>query len=312
MTATLDFTLAPRQIIYGDSGTHYRVVERLGTGGNSDVYLCQCNQGSHKGLLFAVKLMTNVRRPDRLERFKQELAFLKEVDHPGIMKVYDSGTHAIGPTADRVEVPFYVAEYLPRTLRDAMREGIFMVEKVAIAVQLVSALNFLAAPERAIVHRDIKPENIFIRGRSAILGDFGLLKALEPSELSERFCISELSRGPRHPFMYPTPELISYAKGDNDALTTKSDVFQLGLVLAELFCGTHPMKARAKTLDPIELDELKPFKASNASTIVQLISTMLTLDPGNRSTAEYLCDAWDGPFQEVINDAQRIEGRAFW
>lgn len=309
---TVELSLASRQVIYGDSGAPYRVVERLGTGGNSDVYLCQANQGDNRGLLFAVKLMRNLKRPDRVARFRNELEFLKSIDHPAIMKVFDSGTHAIGPTADRIEVPFYVAEYLPRTLRDAMREGLFMVEKMTVALQLISALTFLSSADRQTVHRDIKPENIFIRGKSAVLGDFGLLKVLEPSDLPKLFDISDLSRGPRHPFWYPTPELIEYAKGNNEVLTCKSDVYQLGLVLAEMFSGQHPIKARENTLDPIVLHELGRFEGTGSNAIRHLITSMLEPNPSVRANAADLYEGWDGPFQEVISDAQRLEGRAFW
>lgn len=309
--ANQNMSLSVRQIFYTE-GAGYKVIEKLGRGGNSDVYLCQAISGSWKGLLFAVKFMVNVAKEDRVARFSRELDFLKSIDHPGIMKVYDSGSHAFGPANARLEVPFYVAEYLPKTLRDAIRSGMLMVDKVALAVQILSSLAFLAAQDSPVIHRDIKPENIFIRGRSAVLGDFGLLKVLAASDLAAKFGIDELSKGPRHPYMYPSPELIDYAKGRCQSISGKSDVFQLGLVLAEVFCGQHPIKSRGSTLDPIELEDLQVFQASNAQTIRGLIEAMLELDQAKRPTADELYDGWDGPFSEVITDAQRLEGRAFW
>jgi serine/threonine protein kinase len=304
------FSLLPRQTVFADSGIGYRVIERLGRGGNSDVYLCLALDGTNKGLLFAVKFMTNVLKGDRVERFNKELAFLMAIEHPSIMKVYDSGSFAFGPSTNRSELRFYVAEYLPKTLADAMRSGLLMVDKISLAVQLLSSLSFLS--EKNIVHRDIKPENIFIRGKSAVLGDFGLLKVLEPSELASSFSIGDLSKGVRHPYMYPTPELIEYAKGNDTALTTKSDVFQLGLVFAEVFCGAHPLKARKAPLSEIEIDDLVPFIASNSSTIQSLIQLMVEINVDRRPSAAELLERWDGPFMEVISDAQRLEGRAFW
>lgn len=306
-----DLSLSARQVFYSDEAA-YKVVERLGHGGNSYVYLCQATSGPRKGLLFAVKFMINVAKEDRVARFTQELEFLRSIDHPGIMKVYDKGSLVVGSAAARLEVPFYVAEYLPKTLRDAMRSGMLMVDKVALAVEILSALSFLAMQDEPVIHRDIKPENIFIRGRSAVLGDFGLLKVLTAGELASRFAIGDLSKGPRHPYMYPSPELIEYAKDDQTLIDGRSDVFQLGLVLAEVFCGQHPIKSRQKTLDPIELDELTTFQASNAQTIRGLIQAMLELDREKRPAAQELYDGWDGPFNEVVADAQRLEGRAFW
>jgi serine/threonine protein kinase len=312
MSTVLSLTLSPRQLIYSDSGTPYKVVEQLGRGGNSSVYLCQATDGERKGLLFAAKLMTNVTREDRLARFKEEFDFLATIEHPSIMKVYEKGSVTIGSSTNRVEVPFYIAEYLPRTLADGLRAGLLMVDKVALAVQLLSGLSYLSNHNPSIVHRDIKPENIFLRGRAAVFGDFGLLKALSPNEMAPQFAIGDLSKGVRHPYMYPTPELIEYAKGNVNALTPKSDVFQLGLVLAEVFCGQTPMKTRSQPLDPVEIDNLQKFEASNSGIITAHISAMLQVDHNTRGTATTLLDRWEGTFSEVISDAQRLEGRAFW
>lgn len=307
-----ELVLTPKATIYSNSNAAYKVIERLGRGGNSDVYLCQANRGDQKGLLFAAKLMTNIDREDRVKRFENEFDFLSSINHPAIMKVVERGGHSFGSGNNRIEVPFYLAEYIPLTLRDAMRAGLLMVDKVSIAVQLLSLLNSLSQLNPPVVHRDIKPENIFIRGRSAVLGDFGLLKALEPGDLEQRFAIGDLSRGVRHPFSYPTPDLIDYAKGAVDALTPKSDVFQLGLVFSEMFCGHIPIKPRDKTLDPISLEELEKFSASNAQTILSLIRQMLELDRDLRGSADIFLDQWMGVFSEVVTDAQRLEGRAFW
>lgn len=310
--SALSLTLTPGQTIYSDSSVPYKVIEGMGQGGNSSVYLCQAVSGAHKGLLFAAKLMTNVNRDDRVGRFIVEFDFLKTVDHPAVMKVYERGSVAIGSSKNRVEVPFYIAEYLPRTLADALRAGMLMVDKVALAVHLLSGLAYLSALSTPIVHRDIKPENIFIRGRSAVFGDFGLLKALEPNELTSQFAIGDLSRGVRHPFFYPTPELVDYAKGNIEALTPKSDLFQLGLVLAEVFCGRSPLKSRAAPLDEVQLEDLQQFYASNSGTISVLIQSMIQIDPELRYPVDVLLDRWEGVFSEVIVDARRLEGRAFW
>ncbi|MGD1824747.1 non-specific serine/threonine protein kinase [Chromobacterium violaceum] len=307
-----ELILTPKATIYSNSSAAYKVIERLGRGGNSDVYLCQSNRGDQKGLLFAAKLMTNIDRADRVKRFEKEFDFLSGINHPAIMKVIERGEFSFGSGSNRIEVPFYLAEYIPLTLRDAMRSGLLMVDKVSIAVQLLSLLNSLSQLTPPVVHRDIKPENIFIRGRSAVLGDFGLLKALEPEDLEQRFAIGDLSRGVRHPFSYPTPDLIDYAKGKTAALTPKSDVFQLGLVFSEMFCGHIPIGPRVNALDPIVVEKLESFSASNAQTILSLIRQMLELDPNQRGSADVFLDQWMGVFSEVVTDAQRLEGKAFW
>jgi serine/threonine protein kinase len=289
----------------------FKVIESLGTGGNSSVYMVQCASGNYQGLLFAAKLFTRVQDAARLARFQAELDFLKMPQHPAVMLVYDSGSHPIADNGETVHLPFYIAEYLPKTLRDAMRTGMLMVEKVNLAMQLISALAFLARSEPIIVHRDIKPENIFIKGRSVVLGDFGLLKAIGEPGSAQKFSVRELSNGIRHPRFYPTPELIEYAKGRVSEITPKSDVFQLGLVLSELFCGQSPLKDR-EIYDQIELESLAPVKGDQGDMIRSHIEKMLILDPSDRPNAVDLFDLWDGVFRRVIDDARRLEGRAFW
>lgn len=293
-------------------GTRFRVIEQLGKGGNSSVFLVQCLNGPHQGLLFAAKVFTNTGDDARAARFQTELEFLKEPRHPAVMRVFYSGSHPL-PGDDRViQLPYYVAEYLPRTLSDAIRSGLSITEKVSIAIQLVSALAFLEKNNPLIVHRDIKPENIFIKGRAAVLGDFGLLKSIgEPGSPNEFAIEGDLSKGIRHPRFYPTPELIEYAKGRLTELSPKSDVFQLGLVLSELFCGSSPLKER-KVYDEIELDELSPVGGGEGGNIRTILGRMLAIDPDNRPLASELFDSWDGVFQRVVDDATRLEGKAFW
>jgi eukaryotic-like serine/threonine-protein kinase len=304
-----DVLVDGQRLSAGDA--RFKVIEQLGSGGNSSVYMVQCLSGPHQGLLFAAKLFTRVQDPARLARFQVELDFLKRPQHPAVMLVYHSGMHPVADGDHTVQLPFYIAEYLPKTLRDAMRSGMLMVEKVSVALQLISALAFLGRSDPAIVHRDIKPENIFIKGRSAVLGDFGLLKANGNAESVERLSVHELSGGIRHPRFYPTPELIEYSKGRIGEVTPKSDVFQLGLVFSELFCGRSPLKER-DVYDAIELDHLDPVRGDQGDMIRSHIEKMLIMDSAARPNAADLFDLWDGVFRRVIDDARRLEGRAFW
>jgi len=289
----------------------YRIIDPLGRGGNSDVYLCQAIAGRHKGFLFAAKLMTSLDKPDRVARFAVELKFLKSIEHPGVMRVVDSGTQIFGPTTNRIEVPFYIAEYLPKTLRECMRSGLTMIEKVSTALQLVSALSFLSQNDPPIIHRDIKPENIFVRGRTPVIGDFGLMKSLGSEAVEAAFSVGDLSRGIRFPRFYPTPELIRYAKDSAVVLCPKSDVFQMGLVFAEMFCDVDPIEPRAKPLDSIVLGRLPEISGTQGPVIRAAIARMLELDVAKRPSALDELDCWDGAFREVSSDARRIEGRAF-
>src|SRR5262249_55417148 len=135
-----------------------------------------------------------------------------------------------------------------------LRTSPLMMAKMGYAVQMLSALEFLATAAVSVVHRDIKPANVFIKGGSCVLGDFGLMKRTKADTTVDREMIKE-SLGPRMPRGYRTPDLIEYLKG-GPAPTDKSDIYQLGLVFAEMFSGFNPqrpMKGNDFT-EPIELN----------------------------------------------------------
>jgi serine/threonine protein kinase len=151
------------------------------------------------------------------------------------MRVYDTGVFRNGSD----EFPFIVAEYLPQRLFDVIRGNTASVtQKLSYAIQLLSAISHLSYIKPAVVHRDIKPQNILVKGGSCVLGDFGIMKLLDGNIEEDRETFKG-SIGLGMPFFYRTPDLITYARNEGD-ITTKSDVFQLGLVLAELFTGRNP------------------------------------------------------------------------
>lgn len=157
-----------------------------------------------------------------------------------------------------------------------------MMAKMAYAVQLLSALEYLSDPEVTVVHRDIKPANVFIKGGSCELGDFGLMKRLTVNrELDQE--LLKISVGPRMPKNYRTPDLVEYYKG-GPAPTEKSDVFQLGLLFAEMFSGANPQKPMA-TGDFSEPVELRKFfiEGGLGRPLKDLIVPRLDFDPDRKS-----------------------------
>ena len=295
------------------TGAAYRVIQQLGQGGNSHVYLVEAMTPPFQGLLFALKLFVRVSDETRLGRFEREVEFLKSCHHPAIMRVYDDGAIIESGHSD-TKYPFVIADYLPKTLYDVMRGGLTMMEKVSFVLQLLSAASFLENHAPQVVHRDIKPENIFVRGKSCILGDFGLMKLLadaqgiEEDEKDREHVIS--STGPRLPRFYRTQDLVDYCKGKS-GISTKSDIFQLGLVFAEMFTGVNPLKPSQKILDDIELAPLGDVAGSQSSAIKAHLKQMLEIYPAKRPLAGELFDPWEGIFRETANLSHQLEGRVF-
>src|SRR6266487_3146205 len=141
-------------LLIGRTIGHYKLSERIGTGGMGEVYLAADIVAGRKA---ALKLLP-VRftgDAERLKRFQQEARAVVGLNHPNILTVYEIGedhsTH-------------YIASELieGETLRQRLERGRIEVgEAVDVAIQVASALA--ASHETGIVHRDIKPENIMLR-----------------------------------------------------------------------------------------------------------------------------------------------------
>ena len=295
------FYLDVGQSIRSDTYVWYKNLQVLGTGGNAVTFLALATSGEHRGVLFAIKVFRKRSKPERRESFHHEIHFLRQCNHPSVLRVFDTGVF-------RDEHPFFVAEYLPDTLAKVLRSGeTSVVLKISFALQLLSGLSYLDCRDSPVVHRDIKPQNIFVKGRSAVLGDFGLLKRVSdqtPEGLKE-----SIGRG--MPFRYRTPDQVEYLRG-NAPLTTKSDVFQLGLVLAELFTGRNPQRATEIFESDVELEPIGAIRGSLGRIIADTISRMLAFDPNHRESVGRLLTMWQGIFTAAVDRAHQLEGRAIW
>jgi serine/threonine protein kinase len=301
------FYLDVGQSIQSESGVWYRNVQLLGVGGNAVTFLAFATSGSNRGVLFAIKIFRRLSRPERRERFLKEIAFLREADHPAIMRVYDTGIFKKGSAE---EFPFVVAEYLPQTFAEVIRAGQTTIpEKISYTLQLLSALSFLEHRNPQIVHRDIKPRNVFVKGGSCVLGDFGLLKVLDGSDELDREVLKD-SSGPGMPIGYRTPDLVAYARGEA-GISTKSDVFQLGLVVAELFTDRNPERPADDFYSPVQLDPVGHVPGELGAGVAALIRRMLEIDPVVRKPASEVMDGWQGVMEAAVKAANALEGRVF-
>ncbi len=293
------------QGIYSNSGSWYKVIQWLGKGGNAVAYLVLCSEGTNRGNLFALKLFYRLSDEERRQYFLSEIDFLKDCSHPSIMHIFDEGTYSNGQN----EYPYVVTEYLPTTLMQLDYKSLNLCDKLSITIQLISGLVHLNSLQPAVVHRDIKPANIFLKGRACIIGDFGLMKRIDgQSELDRE--IFKLSMGPGMPYRYRTPDLVNYAK-NIQALTTKTDVFQLGLVTAELFTYTNPCKETESLLSDIELLQIPFIKGTLGGRIASLIRQMLTIDPSSRPSALELLSPWERAFMDAVQASHVLHGDVF-
>jgi serine/threonine-protein kinase len=199
----------------------YTILERVGGGGMADVYR------AHDKLLdrsVAVKVLRSQFTDDEefVTRFRREAQAAARLSHPNIVNIYDVG---------RDEDAYYIVmEYISgETLKERIqREGHLPVEaSVRIALEIAEALEH--AHQNNIVHCDIKSHNILTtRSGRVKVTDFGIARAVTSATLTQTGTII----GSVH---YFSPE---QAKGG--AVSAKSDIYSLGVVLYEMLTGQVP------------------------------------------------------------------------
>ncbi|KAA6404842.1 serine/threonine protein kinase [Candidatus Tokpelaia sp.] len=282
-----------------DSGNYFKNYAFLGKGGSGIAYLVQATSGAYRGGLFVLKGLHRTSDSARLKRFRQERAFLKTLNHPNLLRLIDEGEY--------YGRPFIVQPYAPETLRQALGgKALPFGTALAFACQLLSALQ--ALHNQNVLHRDIKPENIFVNGAHVQLGDFGLMKRLDgAADAADRGDFQGYRAGA---FYYRTPELAAYANGTG-ALDLRSDIFQLGLVLAELFSGRNPLSKAENFTDAISLNSVARINGRYAPRVVSAINGMLAINPGERASIEKALDDFTGIFEQYAKDHHDLHGQFF-
>ena len=197
----------------------YEILEKIGSGGMSDVYKAKCHKLNR---LVAIKVLKAEFTDDAnfVSKFKMEAQAAAGLSHPNIVSIYD--------VVDEGDIHFIVMELVEGiTLKSYITKKGRLDVKEAIGIAIQVAQGIEAAHEQHIIHRDIKPQNMLISMDGKVkVADFGIARAVSSQTMNSTVV------GSVH---YISPEQARGGYSDE-----RSDLYSLGITMFEMVTGRVP------------------------------------------------------------------------
>ncbi len=279
-------------------GPDYQVRGSVGRGGFAEVFEIW-DRNLERRLAAKVLSPEIASSPGTRERFTHEARTVARLTHPAILPI-----HFVGTAQD---LAYYVMPFVEGvSLREMInqRKKLSPNEVVGIALPVLAALQH--AHDAGLVHRDIKPDNVMLETKTnrALLVDFGIAKALDPTKASN---VTQTG------FAVGTPHFMSPEQALGGELDGRSDLYSFGAMLFEAVTGEKPFDGDTtqeiigqhlgdKVREPVHLDEHIPLWLSDA------IVKCLEKHPNDRfQTAAEVLAALESPSTPLGGDALKID-----
>ena len=272
----------------------YEIIEKIGTGGMSDVYKAKDNTLDR---CVAVKVLKQEFSENAtfVSKFKVEAKAAAGLMHPNIVNVYDVGSeNGIYYIIMELVEGITLKKYIEKKSRLSVNEA------VSIAIQV--SMGIEAAHNAGIIHRDIKPQNIIISREGKVkVTDFGIAKAATSNTISSNVM------GSVH---YTSPE--QARGGYSDA---RSDIYSLGITMFEMLTGRVPFNGDTTVAIAIkhiqeELPSMRDIVPDITDSVEQIVEKCCQKSPDRRyqNVGELIADlkqsliSPNGSFVKTITD----------
>ncbi len=250
-------------------GDRYEILEKIGTGGMSDVYKAKCHKLNR---FVAVKVLKQEfsENANFVSKFRIEAQAAAGLMHPNIVNVYDVGEeNGIYYIVMELVEGITLKKYIEKKARLSYKEA------VSIAIQI--SMGIEAAHKNHIIHRDIKPQNIIISKEGKVkVTDFGIAKAATSNTITSNVM------GSVH---YTSPEQARGGFSDE-----KSDIYSLGITMFEMLTGRVPFNGETTVAIAIkqiqeELPHISDFVTDVPTSVEGIVVKCCQKSPDRRYQA---------------------------
>jgi eukaryotic-like serine/threonine-protein kinase len=231
----------------------YRVLERLGSGSNSSVFLCE-HATMRRRVALKILPLDRAEDPGSLARFYREARAAGTLQHPNIVHTYDNGREG--------DVHFLVMEYVDGcSLHEIVQAHGPMDFTRAAAYIRQAAIGLQHIHQAGLIHRDMKPGNLLLERRGVVkILDLGLARFFHDHH-------DMLTQQYNQTAILGTADYLSPEQALNSHnVDTRTDIYGLGATFYYLLAGHPPFEVKAVsqkllshlTKEPAPLCELRP------------------------------------------------------
>ncbi len=240
---------------------HYRIIERIGSGGMG-VVLKAMDPALNR--IVAIKVLSPLvaEQPVSRRRFLREAQAAAAINHEHVVRIY--------AVEEEQRLPYLVMEFVAGlTLQQKIDRDAPLELREILRIGMQIAAGLAAAHHQGVVHRDIKPANVLLENgiQRVKITDFGLARSSEVPALTESGMVAG------------TPEYMAPEQTHDGNVDFRADLFSLGSVLYAMCTGKSPfrMGSVASTLREVAEKPPRPISELNPEVpewLIQMIGRL--------------------------------------